>query len=156
MVTESSKGERIRVEMAGLLAHLLADEFLLLTKTLNAQWNVEKPGFYSVRMIFIIQFRQINEILDRIAERLQFLGFSAVVALKQFLELSHLTETAFDEGWGELSILELCEDHRCIMNFVKSSLEPLLEDINDERTSVFIACLLEEHQKMVLTLIALC
>jgi starvation-inducible DNA-binding protein len=40
------------MEVADTLTTILADEFLLYTKTLNAHWNVEGPDFHSKHLFF--------------------------------------------------------------------------------------------------------
>ena len=62
--------EESQSEIAHELAKLLADEFVLYTKTRNAHWNVEGPDFYNKHKFFEDQFNAIDEILDEVAERL--------------------------------------------------------------------------------------
>src|ERR1043166_605792 len=74
------------------LSKLLADEFVLYTKTRNAHWNVEAPDFHSMHIFFEQQYEQLDEIMDSVAERIRQLGHYAPATLKSFLNLTHLTE----------------------------------------------------------------
>ena len=56
------------------LGILLADEFLLYTKTRNAHWNVEGNDFYNKHLFFESQYNQLDEIMDSVAERIRTLG----------------------------------------------------------------------------------
>jgi starvation-inducible DNA-binding protein len=38
------------------LSKLLADEYILYTKTRNAHWNVEGPDFHSIHLFFEAQY----------------------------------------------------------------------------------------------------
>src|SRR6202046_1060774 len=74
------------------LTKLLADEFILYTKTRNAHWNVEGADFHSMHLFFEQQYEQLDEIMDSVAERIRQLGHYAPATLKTFLNLTHLTE----------------------------------------------------------------
>src|ERR1700749_2804025 len=79
-------------EISKTLSHILADEFVLYTKTRNAHWNIEGPDFHSMHVLFESQYNELAEVVDKIAERIRMLGHYAPATLKQFLELTHLTE----------------------------------------------------------------
>ncbi len=53
------------------LNKILADEFLLYTKSRNAHWNVEGPDFYAKHKFFEDQYNQLDEIMDNVAERVR-------------------------------------------------------------------------------------
>ena len=53
------------------LAKLLADEYVLYTKTRNAHWNIEGADFYDKHKFFEIQFGQLDDIIDSVAERIR-------------------------------------------------------------------------------------
>src|SRR5215831_94438 len=85
-------------EVAHTLANILADEFLLYTKTLNAHWNVEGPDFHNQHLFFEKQYNELFEIVDQIAERIRSLGHYAPATLNDFLKLAHLTEKSRDNN----------------------------------------------------------
>lgn len=39
-------------EVSQILSHILADEFVLYTKTRNAHWNLKGPEFHSMHIMF--------------------------------------------------------------------------------------------------------
>ena len=43
------------------LTKLLADEFLLYTKTRNAHWNIDGKDFHSVHIFFESQYEQLEK-----------------------------------------------------------------------------------------------
>src|SRR5450631_3908013 len=103
-ITEKN-GQAVSVQ----LAKLLADEFILYTKTRNAHWNVEGADFHSMHLFFESQSEQLDEIMDGVAERKRTLGHYAPATLKSFLELTHLTEKTHDKNSGMAFIKELLE-----------------------------------------------
>src|SRR5688572_15528868 len=74
------------------LAKLLADEFVLYTKTRNAHWNVEGPDFYNKHKLFEDQYNALAKVIDEVAERIRTLGHYAPATLKEYLKLTSLTE----------------------------------------------------------------
>src|SRR5437764_12082806 len=79
-------------EVGYILSKLLADEFVLYTKTRNAHWNVEGPDFHSMHLFFESQYEELDEIMDSVAERIRMIGHYAPATLKSFLQLTHLGE----------------------------------------------------------------
>lgn len=84
--------EADRQAVSDQLAKLLADEFVLYTKTRNAHWNIEGPDFHSMHVFFEQQYNELDEIMDSVAERIRKIGHYAPATLTQLLQLTHLTE----------------------------------------------------------------
>ena len=130
------------------LAKLLADEYVLYTKTRNAHWNVEGPDFHSMHVFFESQYNQLDEIMDGVAERIRSLGHYAPATLKSFLELTHLTEKIGDKNDSLSYIKELLADHDSIIEFLRGNIDPFVSKYHDYGTSDYITGLMEEHEKM--------
>jgi len=81
-----------RQSVANELTKILADEYVLYTKTRNAHWNVEGTDFYDKHKFFEVQFEQLDDFIDSVAERIRSLGHYAPATLKSFLSLTHLSE----------------------------------------------------------------
>ncbi|MBW8683839.1 Dps family protein [Chitinophaga rhizophila] len=137
-----------RQQVANQLAKLLADEFILYTKTRNAHWNVEGPDFHSMHLFFEAQYNQLDEIMDSVAERIRALGHYAPGTLKSFLELTHLTEYSERNNDSLGFIKELQSDHESIIEFIRGNIDAFANTYKDAGTSDFITGLMEEHEKM--------
>src|SRR5664279_4289409 len=92
METNIGITQKNRQAVSVAMSKLLADEFVLYTKTRNAHWNVEGTDFHSMHLFFETQFDQLDEIMDSVAERIHSIGHYAPATLKSFLSLTHLTE----------------------------------------------------------------
>src|SRR5688572_8337826 len=79
-------------EVAHSLGKILADEFVLYTKTRKAHWCVTGPDFHSKHLFFESQYNQLEDIIDEVAERVRSLGHFPPATLKEYLALTHLTE----------------------------------------------------------------
>jgi starvation-inducible DNA-binding protein len=130
------------------LAKLLADEFLLYTKTRNAHWNVEGPDFHAMHLFFESQYEQLDEIMDGVAERIRTIGHYAPATLKSFLELTHLSEKMEGSNTSLYFIEELLGDHESIIEFIRGTITPFAEDYKDFGTSDYITGLMEKHETM--------
>src|ERR1035438_5625573 len=93
METNIGITQKNRQVVALEMSKLLADEFILYTKTRNAHWNVEGGDFHAMHLFFESQYEQLDEIMDSVAERIRTIGHYAPATLKQFLQLTHLSET---------------------------------------------------------------
>ncbi|MDF7814050.1 DNA starvation/stationary phase protection protein [Hymenobacter sp. YC55] len=136
-----------REVVAHQLATLLADEFVLSTKTLRAHWNLEGPDFHSMHRYFEELYQQAAKRADQVAERIRQLGHYAPASLKTFLQLTHLTEHD-DAGNDSLSLIRvLLRDHESIIEFIRGNIDALQSTHKDAGTSDFVLALLEQHEK---------
>lgn len=135
-------------EVAHTLASILADEFLLYTKTLNAHWNIEGHDFHSKHLFFERQYRELFDVIDDIAERIRTLGHYAPGTLGDFLKLSHLTENARGKNDAPGFISLLLADHEGIIIHLRENIDRLTNQVKDTGTGDFITGLMEKHEKM--------
>lgn len=129
------------------LAKLLADEYVLLTKTRNAHWNIEGTDFYAMHKFFEAQYEALDGVIDDVAERIRTQGHYAPATLKEFLSLTHLTERSSGKNSSRDLIKELQSDHDSIINYLKE-ISPLADKYKDPGSGDFIIGLLKQHEKM--------
>lgn len=134
--------------VANELAKLLADEYVLYTKTRNAHWNVEGSDFHDKHKFFESQFEQLDDFIDRVAERIRTLGHYAPATLGDFLKLTRLTEQTRTRNNSSGFISELLVDHENIIMILRGLITPFAEKNGDLGTSDFITTLMEDHEKM--------
>jgi starvation-inducible DNA-binding protein len=142
----------IKPENLAAVAHkltvMLADEFLLYTKTRNAHWNVEGADFYSKHKFFEDQYKQLDETMDDIAERIRSISHYAPATLKNFLQITRLTENSRAANSGDGFIKELLADHESIIVHLRENINRFANEYHDLGTSDFITGLMEVHEKM--------
>ena len=137
-----------REVVAHQLAKLLADEFVLYTKTLNAHWNLEGMDFHSVHLYFEDLYKQSADIVDDVAERIRQLGHYAPATLKNFLQLTHLTEQDESGNDSRSQIKKLLGDHDSIIEFLRGNINEFADAHKDAGTSDYITGLMEKHEKI--------
>ncbi|MFN3021118.1 Dps family protein [Chryseobacterium sp. TY3] len=130
-----------------VLSVLLADEHILYTKTRNAHWNVEGPDFHAMHLFFESQYDELEEIIDEVAERIRQLGQMAPGSLKEFIQLTNLSEKKLTKNDSQSFIKALLEDQEAIITYIREAVEKM-EDSKDFGTEDFLVGLLEKHEKM--------
>ena len=148
METGVSVMHKNRQRVTDELGKLLADEFVVYTKTKNAHWNVEGADFLDKHKFFEQQFNQLDDIIDRVAERIRSLGHYTNATLKTFLELTHLSEARTDQNDSLSYIKDLLQDHESIIANLNENIKTFSDAYRDYGTADFITSLMEEHEKM--------
>ena len=121
-------------EVAHVLNILLADEFLLYTKTRNAHWNVVGHDFYSKHTFFEMQYGQLEEICDDVAERVRTLGHYAIASMQNFLKVTLLTEESREHNDSRGFVKELLEKSHTSRRKHLSIIRPLFSKSMAVRT----------------------
>lgn len=134
--------------VAHSLGKIMADEFVLYTKTLKAHWCVTGPDFHSKHLFFESQYGQMGEIVDDVAERIRSLGHFPPATLKEFLSLTHLTEQSREKNDATGHIKELLSDHESILIRLRENIDGYVTAFHDAGTSDYITGLMEKHEKM--------
>ncbi len=75
------------------------------------------------------------------------LGHYAPATLKQFLELTHLTEQTREKNDSNGFIRELLNDHENIIINIRTQINRLAEQLKDSGTSDYVTDLIEYHEK---------
>ncbi|MFD2824622.1 Dps family protein [Lacinutrix iliipiscaria] len=134
--------------VAEILSKLLADEYILITKTKKAHWNIEGADFKPMHLFFEEQFGQIDGFIDTVAERIRSIGHYTPGTLAEFLDLTHLTEKFEGKNNSNDYIKALLSDHESIVYSIRENINNINNSYNDEGTSGMLGSLLEEHEKM--------
>lgn len=129
-----------------LLSVVLADEHVLYTKTRNAHWNVEGGDFHAMHVFFEEQYTELEQVIDDVAERIRQLGHYAVGSLKEFLELTRLSETSAGNNDSKTYIKTLLADHESIIMHIRENIE-WIEEANDVGTADFLIAVMQGHEK---------
>ena len=148
MKTNIGISTKDRKAITDILAKLLADEFVLYTKTLRAHWNLEGHDFHTKHLFFEEHYNDIKRFTDSVAERIRKLGHYAPATLKEFLELTHLTEKYEGNNTSHDYTATLLEDHDAIILYIRENISKIEDDFNDAGTADFMTGLMQEHEEM--------
>ena len=74
-------------DVTAMLSAVLADSFMLYTKTRKFHWNVNGQSFMELHKLFESQYNKLEEAIDEIAERINKFGTPTIGTLREFLQL---------------------------------------------------------------------
>jgi starvation-inducible DNA-binding protein len=137
-----------RKAVVKILNALLADEYVLYTKTRNYHWNVVGPQFNDLHKFFEAQYEAIDEVIDDVAERARALGGEAVATLGEFVRLARLSEHPGRYPAAREMLGNLLADHEAVIRTLRADLETAASRHGDAGTSDFLTGLMEKHEKM--------
>ncbi len=112
------------------LKKLLADSYMLYLKTQNYHWNVEGANFKSLHELFEMQYTDLAQAIDEIAELIRGLGEKAPATFKSYESIASITD-----GDENASAKEMVEDLAKDQDIIHQTLQDTLkaaQEIDDE------------------------
>jgi starvation-inducible DNA-binding protein len=129
------------------LASILADEFILYTKTRNAHWNVTGSDFAEKHKLFETLYEQLDGIIDNVAERIRALGHFVPATLSATLAATNLNDENFSSYSSPGIIRVLLADHETIIRNLRNQISFFANEQQDLGTSDFVTGLMQDHEK---------
>lgn len=136
-----------RAGVAGLLRKILADEYVLYTKTRKYHWNVEGPHFHDLHKVFEGQYEELDEAIDEVAEKIRSLGHFSPGSFAEFLKEARLKEDSGGPLDAKTMVANLLADHESLIQTLRVDLETAKESFNDSGNQDFLTGLLQDHEK---------
>jgi len=137
-----------RQGVIALLNTLLADEYVLYTKTRNYHWNVTGPQFNDLHKFFEAQYEALDDIVDEVAERARSLGGRAAGTLEEFGKHTRLNEEPGTAPATKDMLAKLLADHEALARSLRGDVDATTDKFKDVGTADFLTGLLEQHEKM--------
>ncbi len=128
---------------------LLAEEYVLYTKTRTAHWNVDGLNNFELHVFLENQFNLLDEIIDEIAVRIRSLGHFALGSLKDFLCISQMTDDNDDLSNSGQTFEILRHNHEAIIRNIHHEIDPISDQLKDADTAELLSEILGKHHKMV-------
>jgi starvation-inducible DNA-binding protein len=139
----SDKNRQVVID---LLGRLLADEYVLYTKTRNYHWNVVGSHFNDLHKFFESQYEEIDSDIDEIAERIRSLGEKTASTLAEFVKNARTKEHPEEFPSADKMISNLVTDHENLIQILRVDITTC-EKNNDAGTADFLTGLMEKHEK---------
>ncbi len=133
--------------VAILLNTLLSDETVLYMKTRNYHWNLEGDNFIELHKLYESQYKELEEIIDEIAERIRYLGHFAEARLKDFLKSTRLAEEDYTSN-QKVQLKNLLSDHESIIINIRKEIDVIDEKYKDAGTTDFVTGIMKQHEKI--------
>lgn len=139
--------DKNRETIADQLSKILADEFMVYSKTLNAHWYIEGPDFHAAHLYLETLYNEQQKIVDTVAEKIRAVGHYAPAQLSKYLELTHLSESSPEKNDSQTLYADLLIDHESIIIFLRENIKPFADKLKAEGISDYITGLMEYHEK---------
>ncbi|HLS82925.1 MAG TPA: Dps family protein [Steroidobacter sp.] len=137
--------DKDRKAIAGGLSRVLADTYTLYLQTHNFHWNVEGPMFNTLHQMFMVQYTELWNALDEIAERIRALGYPAPGTYREFAKLTSIKEAEGVPDAMEMVRL-LVLGHESVARTARAAF-PAAEEGGDESTADLLTQRLQVHEK---------
>jgi len=135
-------------QVVKILSRVLADEYVLYTKTRGYHWNVTGMQFVELHKFFESQYTALEEVIDEVAERARTVGGRALGSLQEMLDQKTLEEDTTKGSDAAHMVRSLLADHEHIIKKLRKDLKACDEKYNDMGTSDYLTGLIEAHEKM--------
>lgn len=135
-----------------LLSNGLSNEVMLYTKTRKFHWNVFGESFMEFHKLFEAQYKELEEAIDEIAERINKLGGKTIGTFKEFSERATIKESPGEYPDSMSMVKELLQDHEAIIQQLRKDVDDCADKYNDSGTSDFLTQKMEDHESIAWTL----
>lgn len=141
---DSNQDSSNQKRVSEILIHIFADEAVLSLKTRNAKWNLCGTYFLELSSIYEIHLKQINEIIDEIAELTQKRHGQQIGSFSDYLANSRLSETP-----GVIpDVFQLLTDHESVIRFFREDYRNCTKFYEDMSTSELLKKFISQHEKI--------
>ncbi len=135
-----------------LLSAGLSNSMTLYIKTRKAHWNVTGESFMELHKLFENQYKQLEESIDEIAERIGKLGGKTIGTMQEFSKLASIKEAPGKYTSSKEMIKELLKDHETVIVQLRRDIENCTSKYKDAGTADFMTGLMTQHETIAWTL----
>lgn len=128
------------------LSRLLADTYTLYLTSHNFHWNVTGPMFNSLHTMFMVQYTELWNAVDPVAERIRALGHIAPGSYAAYSRLSSLPDAPDTPPKAMEMVAILAQGHEAVARTARS-LYPLVEAAHDEPSADLLTQRLAVHEQ---------
>ena len=129
----------------GKLEIILADTYALYLKTQNYHWHVKGPQFKTLHELFEMQYRELAEAVDQVAERILIMGHNAPATFAELIKLKTIKEGDSSKNANQM-VTELANDHSILVTDLNKAIK-LAQDKSDEGTINLLSTRIAAHEK---------
>ncbi|MEQ1877893.1 MAG: DNA starvation/stationary phase protection protein [Bdellovibrionia bacterium] len=134
-------------EMIQTLNSLLADQWVLLVKSLNYHWNVEGMQFGEMHKLLETLYKEVFEQIDLVAERVRALGGRPLGTLGDITESARLSEASGANRAPHEMLQDLLKDLEAFNRSLRVAAGRSEDEFKDYGSTDLLTGLLRENEK---------
>lgn len=146
MKTNIGISEKNLSSINALLTNVLSDEMTLYVKTRKSHWNVSGESFMELHKLFEAQYKQLEEDIDAIAERINKLGHKTIGTMSEFAKHTSIKELPGKYHSSKDTLHELLKDHEMIIKSLRQNVADCADKYKDAGTADLLTGLMETHE----------
>ena len=139
-------GDKDRAAIAQGLSHLLADTYTLYLTTHNFHWNVTGPMFSTLHTMFMVQYTELWNAVDPVAERIRSLGHVAPGSYADCGRLASVPDAPAEPPRALEMVRILVLGHEAVARTARE-LFPLADKACDEPTADLLTQRMTVHEQ---------
>jgi starvation-inducible DNA-binding protein len=120
-------------------------------KTRKFHWNVSGESFMELHKLFEHQYKEIEEIIDEVAERISKLGSVTIGTMTQYVKMTRLKESPDEYPERMKMVEELMNDHEAVIKALREDIEKC-DESGDAGTTDFLTGIMQAHETIAWTL----
>jgi len=120
--------EKVCLRGVERLNQALADTITIRDLYKKHHWQVSGHTFYQLHLLFDKHYEEQNELVDKIAERIQLLGGISIAMAHDVAEMTRIERPPRDREEVPVQISRLLEAHEMILNFSRDAAEKCQDD----------------------------
>ena len=133
-------------EIAERLGTVLASTYALRIKTQNFHWNITGPNFIGLHLLLETHYKELDDAIDVVAERMRALGAIAPGGLTAFDDLSEIEDAPAQPPTEKVMLETLMNDHVTVSELC-TDLSTFADDAEDHATADLMNGRIEAHDK---------
>src|SRR6266550_4538213 len=126
--------EPVRLEMTEQLNQLLADTITLRDLYKKSHWQTSGPTFYQLHLLFDKHYEEQDELVDKLAERIQLLGGISLAMGADVAEETRIPRPPRGREEVPVQISRLLEAHELLLLQARAAAE-VAADAGDDGTN---------------------
>ena len=130
------------------LSVVLADTYVTLMLTQKLHWHVTGTSFYSIHTMTQMQYEEMQESIDEIAEHMRTLGYEAPSGMKRYSALTTIEEHDHTLSTSDASLEHLIEAHGKVRASISAVIR-IAQEHEDLATEDIMVERLRAHDKHV-------
>ncbi len=135
--------EKDRKQVVDGLARVLADTYTLYLKTHNFHWNVTRPMFQTLHLMFMTQYTGTWNAVNLVAERIHLPGYTAPGSYQEFAAPTGIRDSS---GSAKEMIRQLVAGQEAVVRTAREVL-PVADKAGDQPTVDLPSAHMEVHEK---------
>ena len=141
--------EPIRLEMTEQLNQLLSDTMTLRDLYKKCHWQVAGPTFYQLHLLYDKHYEEQNELVDKIAERIQLLGGISLAMAHDIAETTRIERPPRGREEVPVQISRLLDAHQIIVGDCRNLAKRALTIGDDGTNDLVVSDVLRTNELQV-------